>query len=321
MSDPLDAIRNIAPPAERHPELLERVRNDLMSTISPPRAEHGAPFDGTLSSPRVKRRWAIPLAAAVVLTTAASAWAITQYSSDSTAVQCPGNSIIDAVTGDPVADCTNHWRRFNDTDPPAMIAYDNGNGSITVLDAGDPLPDGYMALELGPAQNTTLIELEAALDDTGEGLSAACYNDSDGHHIARSELDRLGLASWNVTTETAADGRVTCAYFYLDPAQQDVVLIALETEMTTGQDDPYVRFGQQLTNKLEADCLDIAQAADLTRSLAAGTDVVIDGSTIDFTEQAGVLIIHSIDDPTASCTRSDVNVGGALEVTLRGPTN
>lgn len=192
--------------------------------------------------------------------------------------------------------------------------------ATTLLDDEGLTPDGYVALEPGPVQNTTLIELKAALDDTGAGLRADCYDEVGSHQIARRELDRLGLTAWSVTTETSADGSTTCAYFYLQPDQQTLALVAVEVEMLTGQDDPYVRFGQQLTDKLAADCLDLTQAADLTRTLAAETDVVFDGNIIDFTEQAGVLVINSIEDKTATCTRSDVNVGGRVEVTLRGPT-
>lgn len=29
--------------------------------------------------------------------------------------------------------------------------------------------------------------------------------------------------------------------------------------------------------------------------------------------------IRAVEDPSAACTRADVNVGGAVQVTLRGP--
>jgi hypothetical protein len=34
MTDPVDVVRQVAPPAEVPSELLERVRNDLMATIT-----------------------------------------------------------------------------------------------------------------------------------------------------------------------------------------------------------------------------------------------------------------------------------------------
>ena len=132
MSDPLDTVRNLSPQVGAQPELLERVRNDFMANIiqspeaAPPR--------------RSRRRWAIPIAAAAVLTTAATAWAVMHDSSNSTAFQCPDNAIIDAVTGDPVLDCANEWRRDNETEPPPMVAYDNGRGVVVVLRKATPCP-------------------------------------------------------------------------------------------------------------------------------------------------------------------------------------
>lgn len=51
MIDPVDVVRQVAPPLEAPPELLERVRNDLMTTIilSQP--------DETRRPSRRHRRW------------------------------------------------------------------------------------------------------------------------------------------------------------------------------------------------------------------------------------------------------------------------
>ena len=74
-----------------------------------------------------------------------------------------------------------------------------------------------------------------------------------------------------------------------------------------------------LADELAGACLDVAAAADVTRTVAAAQDVVIGGERIDVTEEAGVLVIHEITDPSSSCARSDVTVTGAVYVTLRGP--
>lgn len=314
MSDPLDTVRDLATPVGAHPELLERVRNDLMATITQP------PQSDAASTPRrTRRRWAIPIAAAAVLTTAAGGWAILLNSSDSTGLQCPGNAFIDAVTGDPVLDCANEWRRDNETEPPPMVAYENGRGGVVVLLEGDSVPDGYTALGPGPFQNTALIELEAALGDVGTGLESGCYDDVAATEITRRELDRLGLAEWTVTVDDdrRPDGTATCAYFIVDAALQQVQLIGLPG---ANAPDPYSAYAAALDEQLDAACVGLDEAADLARTLAASTEIVVNGTRIDFTEEASVLFIHIVEDPDAACTRANVNVGGRVEVTLRGPT-
>ncbi len=52
--------------------------------------------------------------------------------------------------------------------------------------------------------------------------------------------------------------------------------------------------------------------------MAADTEIVLDGTRIEFTEEAGVLIIHLVEDHNAGCTRGQRR--RPSEVTLRGPT-
>lgn len=321
MSDPLDLVRALAPTTEHQPDLIERVRNELMATINETAPPSDSPSAPRPVNRRAPRRWLIPAAAALVLSTTAAAWALARTSADSTTLECPGNSIIDAVTGDPVTDCSNEWRRSMGTEPPAMVAYDNGNGGVTVLLANDPAPDRYTELEPGPFQRTEFIQLEAALDDAGRGLSSGCYDDDTGREIARRELDRLGLMTWTITIDDLRppDGQSRCAYHVVDPLTQQVQLIGVEG--STFGSNPYEPYAAALADQLEATCMTVDAASSLARSLAAETAIVIDGTRIDFTEQAGALVVHQLEDPSADCTSSVVNVGGRVEVTLRGPAS
>ena len=62
----------------------------------------------------------------------------------STALPCPGNTIIDGIAGDPAMACSIKWQRWNGgTAAPAMTAYDNDLG-VSVLFAADSVPDGSM---------------------------------------------------------------------------------------------------------------------------------------------------------------------------------
>ena len=287
MSDPLDLVRDLAPMVEHRPELVERVRNDLMATIDQATPHHASTPVGPPDRRRVHRRWASLAAAAVVSTTAAAGWALTRTDADSTAVQCPGNTIIDAVTGDPVIDCSNEWRRSNGTEPPAMVAYDNGNGGVTVLAASDTVPDRFTELEPGSVQTTDLIQLSAALGDVGNGLTSGCYDEGAARGIVRSVLDQVGLASWTVLIDDTRppDGDARCADFVVDAANDQVRLIGIERAMTAAH--PYRSYATALAERLAAVCTSLEDAAALTRSLAAQTTVIVDGARIDVTEGSG----------------------------------
>lgn len=321
MSDPLDLVRDLAPGGEHRPELVERVRTDLMATI-----DGTTPAGGPLAEPTPigwrRRRWLVPATAALVLTTAAAAWAVNRPISESTALECRhtgGSAIIDAVTGDPVLDCSNEWWRANGTEPPAMVAYDNGSGGVTVLLATDTAPEGYSELKPGRSLDPSLIHLEAALDDVAGGLSSGCYDETTARDITRNDLDRFGFANWTITVDEARrpDGESLCAYFILDPTMQQVELIGM-TASAPGA-NPFQPYAKELAEELEATCLSLDTAASLARALAVETRVTIDGTSIEFTEQAGMLVINEVEDPAADCALSTVNVGGQVVVTLRGP--
>lgn len=319
MSDPLDELRGLAPLVDGQPKLLEHVRNNFMTLI-----EHDThPTDGPpdeLQPRRNRRRWAIPIATALVATTAAATFALTRSSSDSTNLQCPTGrdddiKIVAAVTGNPVVDCSNVWRREHNSEPPAMKAYDNGSGGVTVRLANDPVPKGDTALDSGPYQNAALIELESSLDDVGSGLHSGCYDVPAARTIAQRKLDQLGLREWTISIDRKRrpDGASRCAYFITKPEEKEVQLIGMGSA-ADGQ-NPWAPFVADLNEQLTAECAGIDEAVDLTRTLAKNTDLEINGIVMD----TAAVQVSTVDDPSASCTLADVNIGGSVEVMLRGP--
>lgn len=228
--------------------------------------------------------------------------------------------IVNAVTGDPVADCQLAWRETYESEPPAMTAYDNGNGGVHVLIDGWSVPDGYVALEPGPHQDAVVIELEAALADAGEGLTSNCFDEEGARSVAQRELDRLGLTDWTITVDEnrPPTGAASCAYAAVHPEQQEVQLIGMGP--APAEADPYTVFGRELADRLSSECLGLDAAADVARDLAADTDVSA-LTDVEFTEEAGLLRIRTVEDSSATCTRADVSVGGAVFVTLRGPAS
>ena len=270
----------------------------------------------TSSAPRARgpRRSTVVVATLASLSFAAIAGAVALFPSSSTSVGCHtpdgGVTIADAVTGNPLTDCAEIWEQQTGAQAPPLAAYDNGSGGIEVLPANEPAPDGWVRTDPGTVQDPAVIELEAALDDVAHGLPAECRMLDDAREVATDELERLGLEKWSVVSERGeADGTGTCTYFYLDPDERQVVLIPLGG-VVAPPGAPYSDFARDLATALDADCLTVSEAAAAARDLAADTAL----------EAAG-LVIYELTDDTATCTRTDVNVGGRVEVTLRGPAS
>lgn len=303
MTDELDRIRDlrpsVAPPSQ---QLVDTERTRLMTVIDS-ETQHETP-----NPTRARKRWLLPGAAIVTLSTAAAGYALTRDVGTTTEVSCP-DGIVDAVTGDPVADCANLWRQQNRTEPPQLLAYDNQRGGIEVVPADADVPAEWTPLEAGSIQDARLIELDAALADYGDGLNAQCYTPEAAQPVAESALQRLGLADWSVRIDQERDGgEGTCAIHTLDPETRTVVLFALETGSPPA-DAPFWRLASSVQAQIDNQCLTRREAVDSVRRIAADLDI---------DESAGELIIHSVPDASVTCSRTDVNVGGRIEVTVRG---
>lgn len=289
----------------------ERLKEELMAIITEERAGS--------NGPQPRRRGRLPILAATVaavMLTAAAGWAVLRDPATTTEVQCSGHpaidhSIIDSVSGDPVADCQALWRQ-QVGEPPELAAYQTPEGGVVVLPIEQSVPDGWVPLGTEFRQESRLIELEAALDDFGDGLSSGCYRLPEAQEIAAGHIERLGLSDWTITSERGeADGETTCTYFYLDPGTQRVVLIPLEG-IAPPADAPYVLLAERLDTITTEACLTVEEAIQATRREA---------SNLGLSTEEPHLIIHRVPDEEASCARADVNVGGRIEVTVRGPSS
>lgn len=306
MNDPLTAVKLLAPPGEAHPEILDRVRTDLSALI--------ASSPGSLRRRR-RTRLTVALAAAAVLTMATVALALSFDSSRTTSIRCPGERIIDAVSGDPVLDCREAWRQQEGSEPPAMVAYDNGFGGIDVLVAGEVPPEGYTPLAPGTVQDPAVLELRSALDDVGDGLESGCFDAEAAARIAQEELTRLELDTWTVEFDRTRlpNGVTSCATALVDAQEEQVVIIGLGGPA----DDPWRPFADGLRRGLEDRCMGLDEAAGFARDLIGKVDIVVDGQPLDY--DPADLVVHQIEDPDATCTRADIEIGGNVVVTLRGP--
>lgn len=306
MNDELDRVRDVRPPVSAPSRrLVDTERNRLMSLIE--RESH----QESKGAGRHKKRWVLPGFAVATLATAAAAagYAVTRDVATTTQISCPANTVIDAVTGDPVADCADLWRQQHGTEPPELAAYDNQRGGIQVVPADAEVPSEWTPLEEGYSQDARLIELDAALADYGDGLNAECYSPEDARSIAQNTLARLSLDPWSVRIdEDRSGGDRACAVHRLDAEANEVVIFPLDTGRPS-QDAPFRDLAASVQTHVDGSCLDRTEAVAVVRRIAADMDI---------DEAAGELVIHSVPDATAACSRTDVNVGGRIEVTVRG---
>jgi hypothetical protein len=303
VNDELDLVRDARPAISGpSPQLVETERNRLMSVI-----ERESQRD-SLRPGRPKKRWAVPGLVVAALATAAAGYALNRELDETTEISCP-DAVIDAVTGDPVADCAALWRQQNGTEPPDLVAYDNQRGGIQVVPAGAEVPAEWTPLEDGFRQDARLVELDAALADYGDGLNARCHRPEEARAIAEEALERLGLRRWSVRIDGGRPGGGgTCAIHLIDAESQEVVISP--NEMNPPPDDaPFLRLAASAQANVDQRCLSRAEAVDTVRAIAA---------EMGLDEASGELVIHSVADASASCSRTDVNVGGRIEVTVRG---
>jgi hypothetical protein len=252
------------------------------------------------------RRAAVFVAATLVVASIGTAWAWTARDPEQTTrIQCPDDSIIAAVSGDPVADCADAMRGQG-LEPPTMTAYVTENGGVVVVAEGETVAPGLKPAGDDFQQDIGVIELEAALSDVTTGLDGGCYTNDEAVTIVERELAHYGY-DWTVETRDDPDGLTSCAWFYLEPERQAATVVGIDDVHRTG-DEPWAIFGAQLHGALDATCLSLEEAADAVDGVAA--DVGIDPTGLRVT---------TTNDDTVSCTRATVTVGGVIFVDLRGP--
>lgn len=311
MTDELDRVRELRPSvAAPSPQLVETERNRLMTV-----AARESLQEADASNPRRKRRLLQGLAF-VALATAAAGWAATRDVGTSTEVACANATldaiaVIDAVSGDPVADCTEVWQGAFGTEPPELIAYDNRAGGVMVVPVGAEVPGEWTPLAPDFSQDARLIELDAALGDYGDGLSARCYELEDAKVVAERALERLGLDDWSVLINRDRDrGDAACAVHGLEPEVQQIVIFPLPMEVPP-KDAPSMLLAAAVHEQVDGACLTREQAVATVGRIA---------DDLGFSQETGGgLNVHSLEDVSAACSRTDVNVGGGIEVTVRGP--
>jgi hypothetical protein len=301
--------------AERSPEAVGLLEGLLDQPIPASRRSRSP----GLRHPRgAGGRLRLPVFVGVALVLAGSAigWAITTTTArDTVNVQClseGGDTIIPAVTGDPVADCAAQWRRDTGSEPPPLVAYDNGHGGITVAPADRPALPGASPLPDGATQNVAIVQVQRSLDDLVGGLNSGCFDNPTAIEMTTGILARFGMQDWTVDPAPPADLSDSSAEpcvgtAILDPAARTVSLRALGGAMPS--DTQYSKLASRLRS-LSTECMPLDVMADRVGSILDELGISEAGNEVQLTE------IPENDAPCATVTET---VGGSIFLVLRGP--
>jgi hypothetical protein len=296
-----------ADPARRLKPMSPVAREELRQSIT------AAPLSGPRSPRRAPRRRLVLLGAgllAVVVAAGAGAWALGERAGETTTLMCAlepdSGSGISSATGDPVADCQAEWRRLFRSPPPKLIAYEAG-GNITVVPAGTAVPADWKPLAADFRQNADLIELDERLSDSASGLDSRCYSLQEARTLVQRLLAASDLEGWTVVNDpNSTASKDSCTAYALDPESRQVVLSSHEA-LHTPSDAPHLVFARRVAGLVARECLSLEAAAEQVRREAA---------TFGWHETDSTLIINSLEG--VGCADIVVNVGGRVEVTIRG---
>jgi hypothetical protein len=213
------------------------------------------------------------------------------------------------LTGDPVADCARYQELAGLPPIEDPVAFRDAWNPVVVVPRAQVPADAEL-LDVATAADLAAQELQASLHDLVDGPVTGCPDPATAAAAAQAELDRLALSDWRVEVSTDA-GTLECAGVVVDAEQQLLTVVPtgatepLETLVARGDMVPEVLTLRDLLRTRIADtCLDLT-AAEAVVAQALGT--------------AHHWPTSAIEDPEATCTRVDLEVGGSIQVTLRGP--
>jgi hypothetical protein len=212
-------------------------------------------------------------------------------------------------SGDPVADCSEQWRRELGDPVPALAAFATETGAVVVRPVAWPVPEGWRALPEGFGLDPAVHEAERIFSDQIHGLADRCRDETDAERLVRSELTRLALPGWQIgwrrEFDGSADGERLCGRFMgLDPDHREVILGA---EPSATADLPDQRMAEQLRGL--SGCPDRDQALAAVRKAGAAAGIP---------EGPAGYTLQELSQPASPCARVTMAVGGAVTIQVSG---
>jgi hypothetical protein len=261
-----------------------------------------------------RRRMVLALAAlAVVVIATAATWVVLSKTPahETTSVECVINgvdTIIPSTSGDPAHDCAVEWKRELGNAAPALIAYDNTFGGVTVLPRTTNPPAGWKALR---SQDISLIQLQTSLDDYVSGLYSSCLGAKAATALAKQKLADFGFTGWTVTVGgggSQPQGVRTCiGAAYVDPATQNVSLGGFG--LPSGPPDQPTKLAARL-RPIAQRCESLPAAVASVRAAAGG---------LGLSESPRGYDLNVVTDKSLRCASIYETVGGTIFLTVRGP--
>jgi hypothetical protein len=306
-SDPIHLIEtaNPVPDPGRLPDGPETLMDEIVGMTGEDRQPRK----------RFRRPLVLSTAAVAVLLAGAAAW-VMAMPEETTQIACNGEVIINARSGDPVADCAAEMRRQG-IEPVNLSAYVNNGGVVGVFEEGADIPSSWRLLEDGFSQDTAIIALREALDDISTGVESACYSDEEAIAIVERELAASGL-DWKIATRSNEGlNPPTCATAIVLPEDRQILVAQLETRTVPGgqvqewqsQKQSIDTLAARLNLALDNECMTLNDAAEIAI-----------GITFDVGAEY-MTQIDTINEPDSACTTAAINVGGSVFLVLRGPAD
>jgi hypothetical protein len=337
--DPIELLSRIAPLSDDDAARLFGTggRERLLEAITrlPRKPERPA-------QPRFRRPLVLAVAVLVAIGTATVAWAITRGGArETTSIDCVIAGVdtgIDATSGNPAADCAAEWQRERGTPAPALTAYANSYGGVTVQPRSEKPLAGSRTLR---TQDVALIELQESLDDYLHGLNSNCLTSSQATAFTRQQLDSLGFVGWTVTVRSARSsespahtptvtnsasneprpapttstaGPICTASDLVDPATATVTL----TSDQIGNPPPNWLPGRLATSlrPLTKSCLSLPAMRNAVEQKASQLGLSPEPPATMTSYELNV-----ISDDKLRCASLYETVGGTINLILRGPTH
>jgi hypothetical protein len=233
---------------------------------------------------------------------------------DQTSLNCDKSQIVvtlNAMSGDPVADCDAIWDQSFQTTapPPALTVYADG-GSVEVLPSAQQPPGGAVQLPSGFTMNASLVSLNIWLGDYDGGLLSHCYASAAALSATQGELASLHLTGWTVLRppKTATPPASCVDTGVINAGRRQVQLLTEPAIALPG-------FLSQLKSLSAALQPITRDCDDLPAAQAAASQAL---SRLHLGSSSGVTIVQ-VSLPQASCTSVHLTPGGETILTLVGP--
>jgi hypothetical protein len=267
----------------------------------------GRPRHTRQTAPR-RRLVLASVAVALVAIATAATWVVLSGAParETTSVQCliNGNdAVIPSTSGDPAHDCAVEWRQDFGTKPPALVAYDNTHGGVTVLAGSQKPPRGWTVLK---SQDVALIELQDSLDDYISGLNSSCFDAKAATSLTESSLARLGFHRWTVDVRSGTGACVGTGI--VDPVAHSVTLIPMG-DPTAGPETTFEKLAGKL-RPLTRNCQSLPAAIVSVRAAATSLGLSASAKTYE---------LSAVKDGSLRCASIYETVGGTIFLIVRGP--